>query len=192
MEQAINSFISCDKELIESLSKYSGKCIKVELLNTNTILFIQIGTTDISISNNPYVEGDITIRGTPLRLFNYIIGMSQEDKIKSGMFEISGDVLLAQNIQSAIKEINIDWEEKLSFLIGDTMTHNTGRVAAISAKYFKNTREMIKNNLSEYLHYETGLLISREELDEFGCSIDRLRDDTARLQEKINRINQAT
>ena len=123
---------------------------------------------------------------------NTTIEFKHNEKSKKTTINFNEDGVCDACTVTEKKRNSIDWEEKLSFLIGDTMTHNTGRVAATSAKYFKNTHDMIKNNVSEYLHYETGLLISREELDEFGCSIDRLRDDTARLQEKINRINQAT
>ena len=192
IDKVINKVISLDNESTLALSKFQGKHINIDLKNTQSVFCIKIVDAGVHISNNCTSAADVTIRATPMELINYLIIMNQEDTILTGKLQISGDITLAQNLQLIIKGMDIDWVEKLSHLIGDTMAHKAGRVAEGSAEFLKKTHEIIKTNISEYLLYETEMLADNEEINEFNQSVDNLRDDTERLKIRINKIKQKT
>jgi len=191
MEQVVNRLLALDQETMIAMSKYAGSVIAVDLMNTRMSAYILITSNGINLSGQIETEPDVRICGTPLQLIKYLVAMNQEDPAQAGALQISGNVALAQAVQTILKNIDLDWEEELSRWVGDTLAHKAGNTVNKTASFLKRTNQTVKMDVSEYLRYETEILPDKSVMDEFNSSVDTLRDDVEHLKLRIQRIQQS-
>jgi ubiquinone biosynthesis protein UbiJ len=188
LETFVNQLLIFDEESLIALSRFEGKVVSVDVQNTNAVFYIIITKSGVSLRNKSELMPDVMVRGSSLELYEYLISINHPQNFQTGKLEISGDISVAQKIQSIVKSLDIDWEDYISNWIGDSLAHKVGRGVKNSMNLLNTINKNIKYNLSDYLRYETECLIDKNEQDEFSRSIDVLRDDTQRLKQRINKI----
>ncbi|MGD8408385.1 MAG: sterol-binding protein, partial [Thiohalophilus sp.] len=57
-------------------------------------------------------------------------------------------------------------------------------------QWSRQARRALGNNLAEYLQHESRDLALREDVEMFGREVDRLRDDSARLESRLAILQQ--
>jgi ubiquinone biosynthesis protein UbiJ len=191
LEPLINRLLAMDVAAQQGLSKFDGKVIAIELLNTAAVLYITLVPAGITLSARPERTADLHISGTPAQFASYLLAMKRGEAVPVGGLQISGDAVLAQVFQTSLKNLDLDWEEELSRWIGDTLAHQAGRGAHKAAGLIRHAGTTLKQDLSEYLRYETNILPDKEMITEFNASVDVLRDDVERLKMRIRRLQQA-
>jgi len=118
----------------------------------------------------------------------YLVSTKTNSDSFAGKLEIIGDVGLAQQFQSIMKNIDLDWEEYLSHWLGDTMAHKLGNFLRDSIKFVSETRKTLALDVSEYLQYEKEVLPDHSEIVEFSDNVDELRNDIERLKVRIGKL----
>lgn len=106
----------------------------------------------------------------------------------TGAVEISGDVELGRRFKELLDGIVIDWEEQLSRLTGDVIAHQIGRSVRAAHAFGTDTLHTLGRNFAEYQQEEARNLPAATEVAEFLAAVDVLRDDTARLEARIARL----
>lgn len=183
--RAINRILSGDSESVEALCRYEGKVVAIDLINTDTVFYMQILDNGVLISTTCQDKPDVLIKTTPLALLEYVRVASSTDGTASGMMEIRGDIGLAQQILSVFKKLEPDWEEQLAMWTGDTIAHKAGRLLSLSTETFYNLDRSLRQNAAEYLLYETESVVTPGELDGFYQEVDKVRDGTERLRARL-------
>lgn len=102
--------------------------------------------------------------------------------------EIRGDTRLGRQFKALIAEMDIDWEEHLSRLTGDIAAHRVMTVFDKLAEWSKSATSNLTDDIGEYLQEESRDVVSGAEMDMFNQQVDRLRDDTDRLEARIARL----
>jgi len=183
-EKMVNKVLSLDEEILASLEKLAGKVFEIDVLNTDIRIFILPTGEGISLASEYEGNADVAIKGRPSAL----LGMITAEKIGAGDIEINGNVGLAQQFQSILKNMEIDWEEYLSHFVGDITAHNVGNFLRGVSRFAMATGKTIGLDISEYLRYEKEVLLDKLELDEFIQTVDKLRNDVERLQKRVERL----
>ena len=183
-EKIVNKVLSLDEEILASLEILAGKVFEIDVLNTDIRIFILPTGKGISLASEYEGKADVSIKGRPSAL----LGMITAEKIGAGDIEINGNVGLAQQFQSILKNMEIDWEEYLSQYLGDITVHKVGNFLRGMSQFAKASGKTIGMDISEYLRYEKEVLLDKSELDEFNHSVDKLRNDVERLQKRIERL----
>ncbi len=101
---------------------------------------------------------------------------------------ITGSAEFAQNLGYVMQHLRWDIEEDLSRFLGDIAAHRL--VAGVSA-FAAQQRQRAKNlaeNLVEYLTEERPAIAHRHAIADFSADVDCLRDDTARLEKRMQRL----
>jgi ubiquinone biosynthesis protein UbiJ len=101
---------------------------------------------------------------------------------------IDGSVDFAEALGHVIRNLRWEVEEDLSRLIGDTAAHG---VAMGARRFIAGQRKAAHNlaeNVAEYLTEEAEMVARRDAIADFGDEIDRLRDDVARLEKRVQRL----
>lgn len=114
-------------------------------------------------------------------------GLLSPDQLASSI-KISGSVDLAETLGFIFRNLRWDIESDLANYIGDIPAH---RLTRIGANLYSQTTEGIQRlglNLVEFAHEDSSLLVSDSELTQFGRNVDQLRDDLARLEQRIRRF----
>lgn len=188
--KVINQVLSLDEETRTALVKYAGSVIAIELQNTEQAFTIHITPAGIEVSGAASVVPDVTIRGTPSQLLAYLAAVQREEPGRSGSIEINGNIALAQKIIGILRNLDLDWEQKLSEWVGDSIAHASGTAIRNTLKLARYAGNTLRGNISEYLRFESGAVPDRAEIDQFNSAIDVLRNDVERLKLRISRLQQ--
>jgi len=131
---------------------------------------------------------DATIHGSPIALMK----LGSADNAGASMLDsdvvIDGDMRVAEKFSAILKEVDIDWEELFSKLVGDIFAHQAGDVVRSGSDWFKESVEAMKLNTSEYLSEESKLTPAEAEIDYFMDQVDDLRMDLDRLIARVNNL----
>ncbi|MGD8546753.1 MAG: SCP2 sterol-binding domain-containing protein [Thiohalophilus sp.] len=189
METALNRVLRLDSEAFEQLRIFEGKVIALELRGTGLTLTLLPGTEGIQVMSVSAIEPDTMISGTPLALLE--LGFGDAHRVLfSGEVTIRGDVETGQAFKRLLDRMDIDWEELLSHYSGDIIAHQFGDLVRGLQQWSRQARRALGNNLAEYLQHESRDLALREDVEMFGREVDRLRDDSARLESRLAILQQ--
>ena len=188
LEQVLNRAIRLDPETPARLAPMHGQVIELQLLGTGLSLFLIPEPQGIQLLSAFDGAPDCTLRGTPLDLARMRGSRKSADQLFSGAVAIEGDTQLAHRFGEFLAGLDIDWEEQLAKLTGDLIAHEVGNLARGLLDWGGRQTRTFEQNLQEYLQEELRLLPSRPEVEPFLADIDRLRDDTERLQARIKRL----
>ena len=188
LEQVLNRAIRLDPETPARLAPMHGQVIELQLLGTGLSLFLIPEPQGIQLLSAFDGAPDCTLRGTPLDLARMRGSRKSADQLFSGAVAIEGDTQLAHRFGEFLAGLDIDWEEQLSKLTGDLVAHEVGNLARGLLDWGGRQTRTFEQNLQEYLQEELRLLPSRPEVEPFLGDIDRLRDDTERLEARIKRL----
>jgi ubiquinone biosynthesis protein UbiJ len=105
---------------------------------------------------------------------------------------ITGSAELADNLGFVLRNLRWDAEEDLSHFVGDIAAHRIVALARRWSAWHKEAAQNALENLSEYLREEQPSLTGRKVSAEFCAAVDVLRDDLARLEKRIDRLEPLT
>ena len=187
-ENAVNKALSLDPFTAKRLTALAGRVIAIHIDAPALDLYILPDEHGVMLMSRYEGRPDLKLSGD-IGAFVRLAAQDRADKqgIPPGI-SIEGDANLASQLQAIIAGLDLDWEEQLSRLTGDTVAHQTGRLVRGAAAYVRETSGTLGMNLEEFLKEETRFLPQRFEVDEWVADVDRLRDDAARLEARVQRL----
>lgn len=189
LERVINSALQFDEESYKKLTGLDGKVIAIEISGLNITVYLKLTSQGVELKSECDAAVDVSIRASAMTFFTLLLIGRGEQSVSVGDMEITGDVDLAQQFQSILKTLEIDWEEYISKWAGDYPAHKLGNFFRDTRKYVKESKEMMGMDISEYLRYEKELLPDQIEIDEFNLAVDIIRNDVERLRQRLIRFN---
>ena len=191
MQSAINHYLSLDPQSAKRLHRLQGKVMHVELKPFGFLFQIEINNERVLLTTDNLQTPETIIRGTPLQMLGVAVSPSQRQRFFAEDVIIEGNAELGQQITHVFDNMDIDWEEYLSKLIGDVPAHHTGRFIRGATSWLRNAKEAFAQDMSDYLHEETLFLPNKELLQNFFNDIDILRMDIDRIEAKMNRLKES-
>jgi ubiquinone biosynthesis protein UbiJ len=188
LEQAVNAYLDMDPQARERMGELHGRVIAFELEGLGQKLYLIPGQNRLQILSGYEGDPDCTLRGTPLALAAMSEQRGKTDRLFSGDVEITGDTDLAHRLGKILGAMDIDWEEQLSRFSGDIIAHEIGNAVRSTSRWGRSTLKTLKLDFKEYLQEESGLLPVRREIEIFLGDVDALREDTDRLEARIERL----
>lgn len=190
LESAVNTYLQLDPDSYRVLEKMQGKCLAIELKGLDVTLFLLTDVQGIQVFSEYPEAPDATLSGTPMEL----LGLALEEQPGPAMFaegvKISGDTELGQLFKRLFDTLDIDWEEHLSHFTGDIIAYKLGNLFRAGKQWGQQASDIVRQDIAEYLLQEDHLVPEKAELEGFYTQIDTLRDDTERLQARIQRIQE--
>lgn len=188
LELALNRFLALDPEAKPRLAEIEGRVLRIEVLGLGLELFLLPGDGAIRVRGDYDGTVDTTLRATPVALAG--IGMSEkpENRLFAGEVMIDGDVELGRRFQALLRDVELDWEEQLSRLVGDVAAHQIGNTVRSTLGWGRRVVDTLGRDLAEFLHYERNDLPSPHEVQGFLSEVDTLRVDADRLSARVRRL----
>ncbi len=106
--------------------------------------------------------------------------------------EITGSADLAQVVQQLFRELEWDFEEDLSRVFGDIAAHRMAGMARDLIGWQRNAGLRLAQNFAEYWTEEDPMIARHEDVARFTREVERTRDDTERLEKRIEKLQQRT
>lgn len=101
---------------------------------------------------------------------------------------IEGDAALAETLGQVLRSLRWDAAEDLSRLIGDAPAERVVGGARAALRTGRDLGDRMAASAGEYLADEAALLVRPADTAAFAQGVDALRDDLARLQKRIARL----
>jgi len=191
-ETALNKALTLDPVSAKRLAALEGRVITIRidtpLTDNGLALTLLPDSHGVMLMGRYEGEPDLQLSGS---LSAYAkLASDKRGGIPAGI-TIKGDANLATELQAIAAGLDLDWEEQLSRLTGDTIAHQTGRLVRGGSSYLRKTAQTLGLNLEEFLKEEARLLPQRFEVEEWVSDVDRLRDDVARLEARLRQLETA-
>lgn len=185
----INRYLGMDPLACERLTALEGRVIALELRGLDLRLMFRVQGRGIAFVDEPGLEPDTLLRGTPIGLASLGLGRGNATgTLFSGAVEITGDVETGQAFKAVLDGIEIDWEEQLARYSGDVLAHQIGNAARHAQRWLRHARLTLEQDLSEYLQEELRLVPTRVEIENLIEDIARLAMDAERLEARVKRL----
>ncbi len=188
LEAAINHCLQLDPDALQRVRSLSGKVIGIELLGLNLKFYLLPDNIGLQLGATCEREVDVWLRGAPLSMMRMGLGGDQQQALFSGEVEIVGDTETGQRLRDIMNDLELDWEEQITKLVGDVVGHKMGNVVRGVSGWAEQARSTIEQDVSEYLQEESRLLPHREEVEPFLEAVDTLRGDVDRLAARVQRL----
>lgn len=102
---------------------------------------------------------------------------------------IQGDMDFAQVISGVINDLSWDPERDLARVVGDAQAVWIMNTLAALGTNAKDVVARFKSNLRDYMVHEKSMTPTSSEFDAFRTDVSRLRDELARLEKRIAKLD---
>jgi len=187
LETSINLVLKQDSATLKKFSALQGKVLAFELTGLDLTLYLFPNNEGVQVQYIYESMADTTLQGSPLAFINMSLGDASESFF-SGQVRIKGDIELGQKFQRILNQLDLDWEEWLSAYTGDLIAFKTGSFVRNLNSWGKDTLNILELDAREYIQDESQLTPYSIEIDDFTNNISLLRDDTARLEARLSRL----
>ena len=193
IETAVNTWLKLDGESFEKLKPLEGKIIRFHITGLELNLYFLPSVSGINVLGN-YPEDkdggivDATIHGSPMALIRLSTAENSGETLLKSDVEIDGDMRVAEKFSAVLREVDIDWEEHLSKLVGDIVAHQAGQFSRGATRWFNETNEAMKKNTAEYITEEAKVSPADAEVKHYMDQVDNLRMGVDRLNARVESL----
>jgi ubiquinone biosynthesis accessory factor UbiJ len=202
LQAIVNQLLELDPDLVQGIAELEGSVLEVHVQGIDirfqlqalpssigVVLVHGIGqSSGIARDAARDVTPDVTISGPPFTLARLLGSKESVDGVLPPDVFVTGDLQMMQKLMKIARGANIDWEEPLSRLFGDTLAHELGRGIRGFVSWFNTASDSFAWDVGEYLREERHLAPTRIEVDDFASRVDQTRDDVERADVRISRL----
>lgn len=183
----LNRQIQAKTPARELCAALQDRVFAVRVKDTSLAMFIIVGPGEIFLTSEYNDDPDVVVSGSLLSLAR-LAGRDGDAVIRDGAVDLTGDADLAAQFQNLLRYGRPDLEEELSGAVGDVVAHTIGKFARNVGRWGKGVRSTLRQNVTEYLQEESRTVPSRYETDVFRKQVESLRDDVARFEARVKRL----
>lgn len=194
LQGVFNRLMRLDEELAEGVAELEGSVLEVHVQGFDWRFQLHPSGTGIKVipvdggDAESAAAPDLVVSGPPFTLVRLLGTIDSVDGVLPPDVSVSGDLKLVEQLARVAKRANIDWEEPLSKLLGDSLSHEIGRGLRGFVSWARVASETLSADLGEYVREERRLSPTRLEVEDFSTDVDSIRDDVERLEVRIARL----
>ncbi len=163
--------------------------VEIRVRDTSLAVVFQIHTDSVELAATADEDADARITGSIPGLARLATG-GDADSIRKGDVQLEGDINTVQNFQKLLKHARPDPEEELSRIVGDAAANRIGNLLRDVRDWGRQSADIMRDNVREYLQEEAKQLPTRYEVEQFGKAVNTLRDDVDRLAARLDRLGE--
>lgn len=190
LETALNRYLALDNNKEDLLIPLKGKIIALTIQPFNETLYLCPTSDSIQIIDEITGPPDTTISGSVWALGLMGISAKPMRSVFSGEIKIEGDIQTGKQFQAVFKKLDIDLEGLMAQYTGHDIASKISQFFRSGQEWGKETIETFKLNAAEFLQEETRDLPAEPEIELFYRDVDALRNDSDRLECRIERLAQ--
>lgn len=177
--------LALDPELSRKLRALEGRSLGVTMAGPD--LSVTLAVDDRKLTASPGLAENVSasVRASP-GAFLALAASGGASAV--GRLSIDGDAETARRFQDFFRELDPDWEEALTRLLGDVAGFQASRLLRQGAQWLRFAGESLAEQTSEYVREESRQLVTHPEMEAFLDDVDDLRDDAERLLQRAERL----
>lgn len=191
LSQMGNRYLDLDANSHARLDQLEAKTLCINISDWDLDLYCSVENGRLKLYFAQQQDFDARLSGTAKAMLGLGLSTRKEDKFFSQEVKLSGQMAIGQQFQALFQELDIDWEEHLSAVVGDHLAHPIFMQLTGFKNWLLNTGDNLRQDVGEYLREESLQLPYQDEVDEFRQQVSQLRDDVERLDQRIKRLSKA-
>lgn len=188
LETTINGVLALDTASKARLLRLAGRTLALHATQPQMTLYISIRNTGLHLSTIHEGASAASLHGASSALLGLLLRREHIDNLRDKNVELRGATAFVQELQALLLDLDIDWEYQLSKLIGDIPTQTLASGLREAGAFIRKTGYRLREDVSTYLHEESGVLPSATELEGFYQDLAKLRLRVDRLQARIEQL----
>lgn len=185
LERAIEAVLKLDPETRARLAALDGKLVRFEVASPDIDVVLGVVDGRVSVPSRHDGEVDATVAGSLAALRSLA---RSNDALLRGDVRLSGDVSVGVALRDAVKGIDVDWQERLSPLLGDAVVHRLDRAASGASAWLGRSRAAMRENARDWFEDEAELVATADEVAGFGEGVDAARERGDRLEARLRSL----
>ncbi|MCX7149104.1 MAG: hypothetical protein NTY05_06785 [Rhodocyclales bacterium] len=179
---AINHLLGQAAWAREKLAPFAGHSARIKLPPFEAAFLIGEDGCISAPSAEAELEVSISLpAATPL------LALQGKDAVMRAA-RIEGSAEFAETLGFIIRNLRWDAEEDLSKVVGDIAAHRIVAGTREFTAWQQQAGQNLAENLAEYFTEEQPLIARQTDIAAFSSDIDRLRDDVARLEKRVQQL----
>lgn len=186
---AVNHLLARETWARERLAPYAGKTARLAFSSIVLTFAVEPGGYLSAVDEIDARSVDVSLAIAPDALPAFMQG-GQAAVMKH--VKIEGDAEFATQLAKLAEHLRWEPEEDLAKLIGDAAAHRAAEIVRAAGGHALRAGRGLRDSIAEYLLDENPQLVRRTALDAFNSELARARDALARVEKRIERIDQQT
>jgi ubiquinone biosynthesis protein UbiJ len=179
---AINHLLRSASWARDVLRRHASKTARFEVFPL-AVAFTVLGSGEVAPAGADAAPA-ATVRLGP----GLMLRLAARDESAWREIDITGDTDFASAIHHVARNLRWDVEEDLSRVFGDIAAHRMAESGRTLQRWGEQAVENTGRAFAEYWTEEQPLIAGARDLEAFGRAVDQLRDDTARLEKRIEKF----
>lgn len=179
---AVNHLLGQAAWAREKLAPFAGRAAQIKMSPFEAAF--SVGADGCLSAPLPDAELEVSISlpaATPL------LALQGKDAVMRAA-RIEGSAEFAETLGFVIRNLRWDAEEDLSRIVGDIAARRIVKGTGKFTAWQQQAAQNFAANLAEYFTEEQPLIARQADIATFSGDIDRLRDDVARLEKRLQRL----
>ena len=174
----LNHLLARNGWALARLKPFAGKCARFECAPFLLTLSVR---SDGQVEPAAQGAPDATFRFSP----GIAMRLAARDEAAWQEVAVSGDTEFAEALAYVCRNLRWDAEEDLARVFGDIVAHRAVQTAQTLGQWSAQAADNLARSISEYWTEEQPLIARAGDVAKFNLEVDRLRDDLARLEQRI-------
>ncbi|MBB6519841.1 ubiquinone biosynthesis accessory factor UbiJ [Pseudoteredinibacter isoporae] len=189
LERMINSALNYDPASQQRLRQLGNKTLQVCCQSPTITAFVVLEEGQVQLRQHFEGTIDCQLKGSAMAIAQ--LGLSGQHSLANSGVQVFGSTGLLVDLQSIASDLDIDWEEPLSQLMGDIAGPSLAGLIRKGFGFWRERESAVWQRSGEALSEELHATPHPFELDDFHQAVDNLRDGSARLEAKATKLKQS-
>ena len=191
-ERIINYVIQNDPHIEKKISPLVGKLIRVEVKSPELFFSVTINKDSINITSSDFEQKDLApdllVSGELRDLISMLLSTGN---LIGGNISVKGDIQFAQDLNEALRSLNLNWSDILGPILGQAATSEIEKFFNVSRAWSLEFRDSLKRDIEGYLKEEKKVIPTNDDAQEFYDDIDRLKFKIDRIKARADLLSSA-
>jgi ubiquinone biosynthesis protein UbiJ len=181
--RALNHLLEQNPGTQEGMMRHAGKTIR---LDARLFVMDLAVTADGAFIDTATDVADASIKLDP----GLLIDLPFAGKAAFKTSQTAGDADLLADVNRIFQTLQWDMEADLAPILGDMAAHRLASGARSLQNWVRQNGASLSATVAEFLTEEQPVLANRAQVEHFYEEVDALRDDVARLEARLKRLEQ--
>lgn len=187
LETCLQQVLALDPAAGKKLAALSGNVLRIHCDLPAITADLVVSDDRLLLLQGGDVPADTEIRGSAAALLR-LLAKRNTASLKADGVVITGDAGLLDSLRKILQDLDVDWEYRLSNVIGDVPTQTISDTLAAAGRFTRQAGANLRQDIDDYLHEEKKLFPAAAELERHYAGIDALRLRVDRLAARLRKL----
>lgn len=188
IEAMLNRALALDARTRTRLAPHEGRTLALYTLRPTGSLFISVRQQALHLSVVHDSACTATLSGPAGSLLGLLRRGGNVENLHASGLELRGNTAFIQDLQTALRELDPDWEFRLARIFGDVPVALLGDTLRELRTALGHAGSRLHENTRDFLQEESGLLAAPAALESFSEQLEMLTLRLDRLEARIARL----